>query len=64
MSFRADHELHRRRFSRNVGVGLLLVVFVAIVFALTVVKVMRGGSLQGFDHVYRPELDVPAGPNE
>jgi hypothetical protein len=39
MSFQPEHELHRRRFSRNLGVGLTLVAFVAIVFALTVVKV-------------------------
>jgi len=39
MSFQPEHELHRRRFSRNLGVGLTLVVFVGIVFALTVVKV-------------------------
>jgi hypothetical protein len=39
MSFQPEHEIHRRRFSRNLGVGLTLVSFVAIVFALTVVKV-------------------------
>ena len=39
MSFQPEHEIHRRRFSRNLGVGLTLVAFVAIVFALTVVKV-------------------------
>lgn len=42
MSFRDDHDLHRRRFSRNLGVGLSLVAFIAIVFGLTVVKVTRG----------------------
>lgn len=42
MSFRPDHELHKRRFSRNVGVGLVLVAVVAIVFGLTVVKVTNG----------------------
>ena len=59
MSFRPDHELHRRRFSRNVGLGLTLVAFVALVFALTVVKVTRGDPMQAFDHSVRPEL-VPA----
>ncbi len=39
MSFRPEHELHRRRFSRNLGVGLTLAAFIAVVFALTVVKV-------------------------
>ncbi|MEQ9693763.1 hypothetical protein [Shimia sp. SDUM112013] len=42
MSFREDHELHGRRFGRNLGVALTLVVFIGIVFGLTVVKVTRG----------------------
>lgn len=42
MAFRPAHEIHRRRFSRNLGVGLLLAGFVALVFALTVVKVQNG----------------------
>ncbi|MCL4168745.1 UNVERIFIED_CONTAM: hypothetical protein GTU68_028057 [Idotea baltica] len=42
MSIRTTHEIHERRFSRNVGVGLALVAFVVIVFGLTVVKVTRG----------------------
>lgn len=58
---RATHELHGRRFGRNLGVGLLLGGFVAIIFGLTVVK-MSGGetAMQGFDHVARPEL-IPQG---
>lgn len=40
MNFPPEHELHIRRFSRNLGVGLTLVAFIALVFALTVVKVM------------------------
>lgn len=43
MSFdRTTHELHKRRMGRNVGVGLVLVGFIAIVFGLTVVKVSSG----------------------
>jgi hypothetical protein len=56
MALKAEHELHRRRFGRNLGVGLLLVGFVAVVFGLTVVKVQNLGPIQGFDHVVRPEL--------
>lgn len=41
MSFRPDHELHRRRWSRNVGLGVVLSAFVALIFALTIVKVSR-----------------------
>lgn len=51
MSFQPEHELHRRRFSRNLGVGLTLVGFVAIVFALTVVKVTNEP---------RPDSGVPS----
>ncbi len=58
MTFRPEHELHRRRFSRNLGVGLTLAAFVALVFALTVVKVKRGEPMQGYDHVVQP-LSVP-----
>lgn len=58
MTFRPEHELHKRRFSRNLGVGLTLAAFVALVFALTVVKVTRGDPMQGYDHVVQP-LSVP-----
>jgi hypothetical protein len=60
MSFHPDHELHKRRFGRNLGLGLTLVAFVGLVFALTVVKVTRGEPMQAFDHVVRPELVDPA----
>lgn len=60
MAFRPEHELHRRRFSRNLGVGLTLVAFVVLVFALTVVKVTRGDPMKGFDHT----LDPSAAPEE
>lgn len=56
MTFRPAHELHKRRFSRNLGLGLTLAAFVALVFALTVVKVRRGDPLQGFDHTYSPAM--------
>ena len=56
MSFRPDHELHRRRFGRNLGLMLTLCAFAALVFGLTIVKVSTGGAIQGFDHVVRPEL--------
>ena len=55
MSFRPDHELHLRRWGRNLGLGLTLAAFVALVFALTVVKVQRGDPMQGYDHVVQPE---------
>lgn len=42
MSFGKSHEIHTRRFGRNLGVGLVLVGLIAIVFGLTVVKVTSG----------------------
>ena len=32
MSISKQHDLHKRRFGRNVGVGLLLVAFIVIYF--------------------------------
>jgi hypothetical protein len=58
MPFQVEHELHHRRKGRNVGLFVLLAGFVALVFALTVVKVTRGDPMQGFDHVIRPEMEV------
>ncbi len=59
MAIKVEHELHERRRGRNSGVGLLLVGFVAIVFGLTVVKVLQLGEAQQFekfDHVARPQI--------
>ena len=46
MAFRPEHEIHKRRFSRNLGVGLTLAAFIALVFALTVVKVTEEGKMK------------------
>ena len=62
MALKVEHELHQRRKGRNTGVGLLLIGFVAIVFGLTVVKVLQlgdVGAFERFDHVARPQI-VPA----
>lgn len=59
MAIQVEHEIHTRRRGRNVGVGLLLAAFIAIVFGLTVVKVLQLGDLRSFetfDHVVRPQL--------
>lgn len=57
MAFRPESEMHKRRFSRNLGLGLTLAAFVALVFALTVVKVTRGDPMKGFDHVVDPQAE-------
>ncbi len=38
-TIRAEHELHRRRLSRNVGLGVVLLLFVGLVYGLTIAKV-------------------------
>ncbi|HAC48723.1 MAG TPA: cytochrome C oxidase assembly protein [Sulfitobacter sp.] len=41
MSFRPEHELHKRRRGRNIGVGLMLGAFVVLIMALTYVKITQ-----------------------
>ncbi|SFH15435.1 hypothetical protein SAMN04488020_107131 [Palleronia marisminoris] len=53
---RAEHEIHRRRRSRNVGMLVVLIGLICVVFGLTMVKVKQLGAAQSFDHVVRPEL--------
>ncbi|WP_198586160.1 hypothetical protein [Roseovarius salinarum] len=43
MGLGRQHELHKRRFGRNLGLGLVLAGFVALVFGLTVAKVGDDG---------------------
>lgn len=50
MPMQTEHELHRRRRSRNVGLGLVLATFVALVFGLTVVKIRQGDMMEAYDH--------------
>ncbi len=47
MAMRKDHELHRRRRSRNVGVFLVLVAFVVLLYWVTVVKMVNIGNPWG-----------------
>ena len=59
MAIQVEHELHARRKGRNIGVGLLLGAFIALVFGLTVVKVLQlgdAGKFQAFDHVADPAI--------
>ena len=58
MALHPEHELHRRRSGRNIGLALVLVLFVALVFGLSVVKIKQGDLMQGFDH--RPPSLPPA----
>ena len=58
-TFAVEHEMHGRRRGRNSGVGWLLIGLVAIVFGLTVVKVLSLEDIrkfETFDHVARPQI--------
>jgi succinate dehydrogenase hydrophobic anchor subunit len=61
MAIKATHEIHDRRLSRNLGVALVLLAFVAVVFGLTMAKIQTGASMQAFDHSVRPALILEAG---
>ena len=43
------HDLHRRRLGRNLGLGAALLLFVALVFGLTLVKVGQGDRMHAYD---------------
>lgn len=57
MSIAREHDLHKRRSGRNIGLAVVLVGFIVLVFSLTIAKVSGGGAIQAFDHSYRPSLD-------
>lgn len=62
MAITQAHEIHRRRFGRNLGVALTLLAFIVLVFGLTIAKVQRGGTIEAFDHSFRPGLAERANP--
>ncbi len=59
MPITETHDLHKRRFGRNVGVALSLVGFAAIVFGLTVAKIREGSTMEAFDHTPRVSVTPP-----
>lgn len=46
MAFREDHELHKRRFGKNMALLAVLCGFAALIFGLTIVKVGGGAGAQ------------------
>ena len=56
---RVESDMHVRRRGRNFGLLAVLLAFIALVFAITVVKVRDGGLAERFDHVLRPQM-IPA----
>ncbi|TBX29303.1 MULTISPECIES: hypothetical protein [Nioella] len=64
MPITETHEIHKRRFGRNLGVALTLLGFVAIVFLLTMSKIRNGGSVEAFDHSVRPSITQSEGESQ
>lgn len=52
-----DDEIRKIRKKNNLILGLILVAFVALVFPITVAKMMGGATLEAYDHVRRPQLE-------
>lgn len=51
-----SHEIYARRRSRNRGLGLVLGALVMVIFAVTIVKLTEGQSMEGFDHTFRASV--------
>lgn len=54
----SDAEIHARRKKNNIMLGLVLVAFVVLVFAITIAKMMGGANMEAYDHVLRPQLEI------
>ena len=51
-----NFEIRKRRSSTNIALGLILAIFVILIFSVTVVKLSNGDKMQAYDHVLRPEM--------
>ncbi len=51
----AEHEIYKRKRSLNYGLGAVMVAFVVLVFAVTIVKVGSGAI--------KPEMAIPTSSN-
>ena len=56
MALHVEHDLHRRRRGRNIGLAVMLVLFVALVFGLSIVKIGQGDMMEAFDHQPRASM--------
>ena len=53
----SDAEIKERQRINNLILGGILIGFVALVFLITVVKMMSGHSLEAYDHTVRQSLE-------
>ena len=51
-----ETQVHKSKTASNIGLGLILIAFVILIFSVTIVKLSKGNTIQGFDHILRPEL--------
>jgi len=58
MSFPEQHEMHQRRFGRNLGLGIVLAGFIVLIFALTIAKASRDGEQSRTDQAMGQPLEV------
>ncbi|MEM7439352.1 MAG: cytochrome C oxidase assembly protein [Pseudomonadota bacterium] len=58
MAIGNPHPQSDRKRRSNMMLGFVLAGFVAVVFAVTVAKMMRGENMEAFDHVARPQLEI------
>lgn len=57
-----EHELHKRRRGRNLGLLAVLLLFVGLVFGLSIAKIAGGDMMEGYDHQPRSSL-LPRDPS-
>jgi len=60
MELHKEHELHKRRSRSNYMILGVLLGFVGLIFAVTIVKMKHGDSMQAYDHTVRQSI-VPEG---
>ncbi|MEJ6709840.1 MAG: cytochrome C oxidase assembly protein [Amylibacter sp.] len=60
MAIKTEHPLHNRRKRSNMMLGVVLGGFVALVFAITIVKMSNGESLEAYDHTTRYSIEPDA----
>ena len=51
-----QHEIYSRRGRKNIWLGGIMGILVAVIFVVTVVKLANGSKMQAFDHSLRPEM--------
>ena len=52
-----DEDIKSRRKTNNLLLGGILISFVALVFSITIVKMMSGHSMEAYDHTVRHSLE-------